>query len=65
LRPSKKLIEKTLSEAEEKFNLKKDALIDVYREEARVVFLGKRRNIMKNLRKIVLDARKGGETVED
>lgn len=46
-------ISETLSEFEGKYGLKKGTLQDIYDEEARVVFKGVRRNVIKNLRQIL------------
>lgn len=48
---------KALEEAEKKYGLKLGTLNAIYDEEARVVFMGKRRNIFTNLRKILDDAK--------
>ena len=49
-------IEKIFHEIEQKHKLKKDTLSEIYKAEARVVFLGRRRNIQPDLRRIVLNA---------
>ena len=49
-------IENLFKEIEASHNIKPGTLSKIYKAEARVVFLGKRRNIIPDLRKIVLDA---------
>lgn len=51
-------IEKIFREIEASHDIKKGVLSEIYRAEARVVFLGKRRNIQPDLRNIVLNALK-------
>lgn len=53
IRATKKEIVKTLRKMEEKYGLKKGVLSEVYHEEADVVFMGRRRDILKQVRKIV------------
>lgn len=55
MRATKKEIERTLKKVEKKYGLRKGILSEIYDEEARVVFLGRRRNILKNIRRIVMD----------
>ncbi len=49
-------IEKIFREIEATRNIKEGTLSEIYKAEGRVVFLGKRRNIQPDLRKIVLNA---------
>jgi len=58
-------IEKIFREIEGNHKIKKGTLSEIYRAEARVVFLGKRRNIQPDLRKIVLNALEEGGDSED
>lgn len=53
MKPSKNAIITSLHEAETKFNLKKNTLVEIYEEEARVVFMARRRGLSSNLRKIL------------
>jgi hypothetical protein len=53
IRASKREIEETLREMEEKYGIGEGILSEIYDEESRVVFMGVRRNIKKNVRKIV------------
>jgi hypothetical protein len=43
-------------EIEVKHHLKPGTLLEIYKAEGRVVFLGKRRNIIPDLRRIALNA---------
>jgi len=58
-------IEKIFLEIETSHKIKKGTLSQIYRAEARVVFLGRRRNIQPDLRKIVLNALEEGGDNED
>ena len=49
-------IEKLFAEIEQSLGIRKGTLSEVYKAEARVVFLGRRRNIIPDIRKIVLNA---------
>jgi len=53
LKPSKKTIIKYLNDAENEFGLKKDTLVELYEEEARVVFMVRRHGITSSIRKIL------------
>ena len=61
MRATKVEIEETLKKMERKHKLRKGVLSEIYDEEARVVFLGRRRNIFKNIRRIVKDGLAGRE----
>jgi len=56
---TKKIIESTLAEAEQKYNLNPGLLSSIYNAEASVVFLGLRRGIIKQLRRIIQKALEG------
>ena len=45
-----------LKEAEIKHNLRSEVLVEIYEAESRVVFMGRRRGINKDLRKIIQNA---------
>jgi len=60
VRPSKEEIEKILRKTELKHDIKEGILSEIYIAEAKVVFLGKRRNIINALRKIVQNSLKNG-----
>jgi hypothetical protein len=49
-------LEKLFREIENSRNIKPGTLLEIYKAEGRVVFMGKRRNIISDLRKIVLSA---------
>lgn len=49
-------LEKLFREIEAKHRLKPGTLIEIYKAESRVVFLGKRRNIIPELRRIAVNA---------
>ena len=53
MRIAKKTIENVLAKAENEFELNKGILLSIYEAEARVVFLGLRRGITKDLRRII------------
>ena len=53
MRVARQTIKNILKEAESKFNLPEDVLIKIYDAEARVVFLGLRRGITNDLRRII------------
>ena len=59
MRVAKKTIEDVLAKAELKYDLKKGILLKIYDAEARVVFLGLRRGISKDLRRIIQNATEG------
>jgi hypothetical protein len=56
MRIAKKTIDSVLSKAEIEFELEPGLLSSIYEAEARVVFLGLRRGITKDLRRIIQDA---------
>ncbi len=56
-------LEKLFREIEKNHNIKLGTLSEIYNAEARVVFLGKRRNIITDLRPIVTNAWLGEKTV--
>lgn len=45
-----------LEETERKYNLKDGTLTSIYADEARVVFMGRRRDLFKRLREIISQA---------
>lgn len=49
-------LEKLFKEIETKRHIKPRTLMEIYKAEGRVVFLGKRRNIIPDLRQIALNA---------
>lgn len=49
-------LENLFKEIEARRHIKAGTLMEIYKAEGRVVFLGKRRNIIPDLRKIVLNA---------
>ena len=53
MRPSKKTIVEYLNQAESKYGLIKDTLVELYDEESRVVFMSRRHGITSSLRKIL------------
>lgn len=61
MRIAKKTIENVLSKAENEFELNKGILLSIYEAEARVVFLGLRRGITKDLRRIIQNSVLGEE----
>ena len=63
MRPSRKEIEKVLTEAEAIRGLRKNVLSEIYNQEARVVFMIRRHGIKGKLRRIILHATK--EEVEN
>ena len=52
-------MEKIFREIEKNRGIKERTLSEIYKAEARVVFMGKRRNIQPLLRKLVLDSLEG------
>jgi len=58
MRLAMKELEKLFGEIENSRNIKAGTLSEIYKAEGRVVFLGKRRNIISDLRRIVLNALK-------
>lgn len=60
MRASKEEIEKIFRKTELEHNIREGILSEIYSAEARVVFLGKRRNIINSLRKIVQNSLKNG-----
>lgn len=58
-------IEKIFREIEALHKIKKGTLSEIYKAEARVVFLGKRRNIQPDLRQIVSNALEEDGSDED
>ena len=56
MRLAQKTIEIALEKAEIEHGLKKGVLSEIYNAEARVVFLGLRRGITKDLRRIIQTA---------
>ena len=64
MRVAKKEIAGTLRDMEEKHGLREGVLTRVYEEESRVVFMGVRRNVLKNIRRIVHDYAPSKEEVE-
>lgn len=65
MRPSKEEVERIFRETESKYNIKEGILSQIYIAESKVVFLGKRRNIITALRKIVQNALKDGGCSEN
>jgi len=59
MRVARKTIEDVLAKAEITHGLKKGVLLKIYDAEARVVFLGIRRGISKDLRRIIQNATEG------
>jgi len=49
-------LESLFKETEVKHHLKPGTLLEIYKAEVRVVFLGKRRNIIPDLRRIAINA---------
>jgi len=65
MRKMRREIEEILRKMEDKHNLNKNVLSQIYDEEANVVFMGKRRNILKRVRRIAIQARRRkSETAE-
>jgi hypothetical protein len=58
-------IEKLFGEIEQAHGIKKGILSEIYKAEARVVFLGRRRNILPDIRKIVQEALQEDDRAED
>jgi hypothetical protein len=56
MRPTRNDLNSVFRDLEQKHSLKPGTLFRIYQREADVVFLGKRRNILKNLRGIAADA---------
>ena len=56
MRVAKKTIDETFSKAENQFEIKKGLLSSIYEAESRVVFLGLRRGITRDLRRIIQES---------
>jgi hypothetical protein len=54
--PPQEEIRRLLDEAERDYRLKEGTLRAVYLQEARVVYMGRRRDVYRNLREIIADA---------
>lgn len=65
MRPSKKNIQEILSQAEDKYGLRENVLIEIYDAESQVVFMGRRRGINDKLRRIIKNAALEIDLIED